>query len=209
MNFQQVEQGNGNLVQMFGTFTEIGGLQYTPQQKAKAVCKIRDDAGVIHNVHIYQGNGQLPQPAQSNQRCQFNLSTFQGTYKNKPYTGYSGFWQGDVQVNQSTPQQPPQTPSQAPQSTNSTKDVDWDAKDLRNARMNGVNNATALICLLAEMARDSNIASTENIKKVASEYVDYIYNGLKKQGGQPNPEYLGEGGTATQTQAEQEDDIPF
>lgn len=106
MNFQQVEQGNGNLVQMFGTFTEIGGLQYTPQQKAKAICKIRDDTGAEHNVHIYQGKGQLPSLQQFSQRCQFNISTFQGTYKNKPYTGYSGFWDSSVQVNQ---QQPPQT----------------------------------------------------------------------------------------------------
>lgn len=116
MNFQQVEQGNGKLVQMFGVFTEIGGLQYTPQQKAKAICKIRDDTGVEHKVHIYQGRGQLPSPEQFNQRCQFNLSTFQGTYEGKPYTGYSGFWQQDQQ--QSLPpkkaQQPPQQAAQQP-----------------------------------------------------------------------------------------------
>lgn len=109
MNFQAVEQANGNLVTMFGILTQVGGVQYTPQQKAKSVCKIRDDNGVEHTVHIYQGKGQLPNPQQLNQRCQFNLSTFQGSYKNKPYTGYSGFWDSQTQVNQG--QQAPQQPN--------------------------------------------------------------------------------------------------
>lgn len=127
MNFQQVEQGNGKLVQMFGVFTEIGGLQYTPQQKAKAICKIRDDTGVEHNVHIYQGKGQLPSPEQFNQRCQFNLSTFQGTYQNKPYTGYSGFWQQP----QGQSHKPQQGSQNVPQSPNGLKD-DREGKLVRN-----------------------------------------------------------------------------
>lgn len=113
MNFQSVEAGQGNKVNMFGTFVEIGGVQYTPQQKAKAICKIADDTGVSHNVHIYQGTGQLPQPVNLQQRHSFSLSVFQGTSQRGAYTGYSGFWQDKVQVNQqSTPPQPPQAPSQ-------------------------------------------------------------------------------------------------
>ncbi len=115
MNFAQVEQGNGNKVQMFGILTEIGGLQYTPKQAAKAVCKIRDDAGVEHKVHIYQGTGQLPTPQQFNQRCQFTLSTFQGNYQGKLYTGYSGFWNASAQTGQQPTPQGQNVPPQAPQ----------------------------------------------------------------------------------------------
>ena len=143
MNFQAVEQANGNKVTIFGTFTEIGGVQYTSQQKAKAICKVRDTTGVEHKVHIYQGTGQLPAPENLNQRHQFTLSTFQGTYENNPYTGYSGFWNNKARVNQNTPQNSPQSPKPQQQ-------PDLDAKDLRTARMNALTNSTKLICLIAE-----------------------------------------------------------
>lgn len=114
MNFQAVEQANGSSITMFGIFIEVGGVQYTQNQKAKSVCKIRDDTGVEHKAHLYQGTGQLPTPAQLNQRCQFSLSTFQGSYQGKPYTGYSGFWNSQAQVGQqNAPQAPPQ-PAPAP-----------------------------------------------------------------------------------------------
>lgn len=118
MDFNAVESGRGNKVTMFGVFMEIGGIQYTPQQKAKSICKIADDNGVSHNVHIYQGTGQLPQPAQLQQRHSFSLSTFEGNYQGKPYTGYSGFWQGDAQTRQQAPPQSPQAPQQPRQATN-------------------------------------------------------------------------------------------
>lgn len=115
MGFNEVRNANGNLTATIGTFTDVGGLQYTPQRKAKAICKIRDDAGEEHNVHIYQGKGQLPGPEQCNQRCQFNLSTFQGTYQNKSYTGYSGFWNSQGQASQAPQQNTQQAPQNPPQ----------------------------------------------------------------------------------------------
>jgi len=129
MNFQTVEANNGNLVDMFGTFMEIGGVQYTQNQKPKAICKIADDNGVSHKVHLHQGNGELPQPAQLQQRHSFSISTFQGNYQGKPYTGYSGFWNNQAKVNQrsqQTPPQPPQAPQQTAQDTKA-KEPDWDA----------------------------------------------------------------------------------
>jgi len=177
MNFQAVESGRGNKVTMFGVFMEIGGVQYTPQQKAKSICKIADDNGVSHNVHIYQGTGQLPQPAQLQQRHSFSLSTFEGNYQGKPYTGYSGFWQDNAQTRQQAPPQAPQAPQQPAGATNAPKEVDWDAKDLRNARMNGLNNATAMITVLAEILKDANMLDKKAIEDAASYFVDYIYNG--------------------------------
>lgn len=135
MNFQAVEQANGKQVTIFGTFIEIGGAQYTHNQKAKVLCKIRDTVGTIRKIHIYQGTGQLPQPENLNQRHQFTLSTFQGSYQGKPYTGYSGFWNSSAQVNQNTPQSNPQAPQNVRQATNyqqpapqqGKKEPNWDA----------------------------------------------------------------------------------
>lgn len=181
MNFQAVEQANGNNVTIFGTFTEIGGVQYTPQSKAKAICKIRDTTGVAHNVHIYQGKGQLPTPEQLNQRHQFSLSTFQGSYRNKPYTGYSGFWQPQAQVNQPAPQQGQQPAPQPSQSTNDNEMV--------RIRSMAVEYAKDLVCA-KNMQR-------QLLPDMADEFTAYIMTGkwvskLASQGGQPNPDWVGD-----------------
>lgn len=134
-NFSAVDANNGNLVDMFGTFMEIGGVHFSDNQKAKTVCKIADDNGVSHKVHLYQGKGQLPTPAQLQQRHSFSISTFQGTFQGTPYTGYSGFWNNKAQVNQQSqpatqqstaPPQPQQGTQQARQPVK-PKEPDWDA----------------------------------------------------------------------------------
>ena len=92
---------------------------------------------------------------------------------------------GKIQSQQQTaPPNAPQAPQNALQSTNNKKDVDWDAKDLRMARMNALTNATKLVCLIAE----SNKEYTDNpaddptlltlIEKSAEVLVNYIYKGL-------------------------------
>ncbi len=75
------------------------------------------------------------------------------------------------------PQNTQQGPQQPAQDAKEEKEVDWDAKDLRNARMNGLNNATALTVLLAEMLKRE--FSSNDVKNMAAEFVDYIYNGIK------------------------------
>ncbi len=132
MNFQTVEQANGNKVSMLGTLTEVGGVTFTTNQKEKCLCKIRDDVGVLHNVHIHKGNGQLPMPAQLNQRLAFTLSTFQGSHDNKPYTGYSGFWNDKASVAQPSQPAPQQALPQPHQSKKS--EPDWDAIALGKVR---------------------------------------------------------------------------
>ena len=177
MNFQTIEQANGNSVMMFGVFTEIGGISYTQNQKAKSVCKITDDMGVMHSVHIYQGKGQLPGPQQAGLRYQFNLSTYQGSYQSKAYVGYSGFWNSQAQV--APPQNAPQATPQVARSATTPKDVDWDAKDLRMARMNALTNSTKLVCLMLE-AGETKPPDVALIAKTAELIVNYIYNGLQK-----------------------------
>ena len=69
----------------------------------------------------------------------------------------------------------PASPPAAPSVDKDTKPVDWDAKDKRNARMNGINNATALVVAIAEYQQTQ--PDIENIKAAAEQIVDYIYNG--------------------------------
>lgn len=88
---------------------------------------------------------------------------------------------------QDAPQGGQQGRSQPAQSKGEAKDdsnVDWDAKDLRMARMNALTNSTRLICLIAEANKDYMDKPTEDptllhlIRKSAEVLVIYIYNGL-------------------------------
>lgn len=122
---------------------------------------------------------------------------------------YNYFKKYNPQYQQGQQQNAPQAPSRVAGTSNASKDVDWDAKDLRMARMSGLSNATKLMCILAEMVRQE--ISSDIIKKCAAEYVDYIYNGIKRKSeqptaerGQPNPNYVGNNPPPTG-----DDDIPF
>ena len=115
MNFAAVKQANGENVTMFGTFSEIGGVAYTQNQKPYCKCQIIDDAGEKHLVRLYNQNA--PMPTLVNMRQQFTISSYQGTtQQGQPYTGFSGFWDDRAQVNQAAPQTAPQAPYSAPQS---------------------------------------------------------------------------------------------
>jgi hypothetical protein len=61
------------------------------------------------------------------------------------------------------------------------KEVDWDAKDLRSAKMNALNNATALIDILAKSDPEGTKAKLKEInpidltKDIATQLVKFIY----------------------------------
>ena len=180
MNFQQVQQANGQNVTMFGAITEFKGEGINPNSgKPFKKVTIVDANNEKHTVTL---RGTLPDLSIQGQRTQFDISTYSGNYQGQPYTGYSGFWKSTAQVNQqpqpTAPQQAQQGPSQPAQKPNDTQKVDWDAKDLRNARMNSLNNATLFITKLAEVTQNATWLSREQISKVANSFVDYIYNGL-------------------------------
>ncbi len=129
MNFQAVLQAKGNNVTMFGTFNEIGGIALTQNQKQVSKCKITDDNSEKHTVNIY---GTMPLPTMLNMRAQFSLSSYEGTtQQGQAYTGYSGFWNDRVNVQQQgqpTQQQAPQSSPQRPQQPAQGKNKpDWDA----------------------------------------------------------------------------------
>lgn len=195
MNFQAIEQANGEQVMMTGNFIEIGGTQFTPNQKAKAICKIRDTVGTSHNVHIYKGKGELPTQLNLGLTYQFNLSSFQGNYKGKPYTGYSGFW--NDQTGQNTPQDTPTSPQQPAQATNppqrQSNAPTWKALDREHVEKD-------VICaLLASRKRPE-----PNEVKV---WVDYIMDGVhpdSKPQDRTNPDYVGDDPPRTD-----EEGVPF
>lgn len=81
---------------------------------------------------------------------------------------------------QAIPQGTPQGTQQATGAANTKEDVDWDAKDLRMARMSGLNNATRLVCLIAEASKDIQ-PDPKFVMATAEIFVRYIYNGLSKQ----------------------------
>lgn len=100
-----------------------------------------------------------------------------GTYNKftTPKALYGGPYQApSAQGQQYAPQNAQQGPQQPAQRPNGTKGVDWDAKDLRNARMNGLNNATALVCLMGDLTEE---ASIEMCERIANRFVAYIYKG--------------------------------
>lgn len=117
------------------------------------------------------------------------------------------------------PQPAPQAASGGQQATKDEgvdkKGVDWDAKDLRMARMCGLKNATALVCLLAEMTQNDASLNIDHIKGVAADFVDYIYNGVKLD--DTRPDWMGPDpkplpaldNSAESLRDQEEDDIPF
>jgi hypothetical protein len=128
MNFQRVEAANGQLETMKGLLVEVGGVTLNSKQKQQCKCKVQDEAGVKHNVTFHAGNKGCPNPNDLNQWGIMSLSTFQGNYQGKPYTGYSGFWNG---VAAGQPQTTPQTATAAAPPQQPKKEPDWDAKDMR------------------------------------------------------------------------------
>lgn len=192
MNFQAVDQANSKNVAIWATLSTWDGIAFTPNQAKYLSCKLIDDNGDGHKCRIYEGKGSLPGQEHLNKRLEFSLSCYQGkTSQGQPYTGYSGFWNSNAQV---APQNAQQAPQQPAQSTNhqqpapqGKKEPDWDAKDLRMARMNALTNTTKLICLIAEAHKDIDITGKDRVGLVnlvtqtADIILHYIYNGLTKK----------------------------
>ena len=116
MNFQAVDQANGENVMMWATLDTWDSIAFTPNQAKYLACKLIDDDGVGYKCRIYEGKGSLPGKENEKQRLEFNLSCYKGTTsKGRSYTGYSGFWshgattsapQGGFQASQNHPQSP-------------------------------------------------------------------------------------------------------
>lgn len=215
MNFQTVDESPQNQnITMFAALISWEGISFSANQKKYLTCKLQDDDGVKHTCRIYEGKDQIPDESRLGQRLEFSISWYSGTSQRGKYTGYSGFWNSNAQVNQPTPpqgpggpeppplrrQQAPQQPAQATRTPlvnweTKAPQVDWDAKDLRIARMNALTNATAIFTLmkdvLSNLGNQSPDGVAQAVQNTAELYIKYIYEGP------PKPE------------APTESDIPF
>lgn len=116
MNFNAVDQANGKNIKIWATLFVWEGISFTTNQAKYLSCKLRDDDGVEHKCRIYEGKGSLPGSEHLEERMEFSIGSYQGTYQGSQYTGYSGFWSHGATT--SAPQDSPSTPQNAPQSTN-------------------------------------------------------------------------------------------
>lgn len=208
MNFQAVNQGNGGLVVMNGTIAELGVQKLNKKGNPYMSVKIADTTGEKHSVTIQAGKTGLPNASMLGKLCVFALSTYQG----QNGIAYSGFCNGLAVQNPVNPtqQQYQQTmqqrlkPQAAPQPAVQTDKaiVDWEAKDMRMARMNALTNATSLVTTLAEIMNKPEECTPASVKMIALAYVDFIYNTAKKPADMTTAELL-------DTPASVDDDIPF
>jgi hypothetical protein len=74
----------------------------------------------------------------------------------------------------------PQT-QQQPVSQTDKAIVDWEAKDLRMARMNALTNATSLVTTLAELMGKPEECTPASVKIIAMAFVDFVYGKAPKK----------------------------
>lgn len=74
----------------------------------------------------------------------------------------------------------PQT-QQQPVSQTDKAIVDWEAKDLRMARMNALTNATSLVTTLAELMNKPEECTPASVKIIAMAFVDFVYGKAPKK----------------------------
>lgn len=207
MNFQAVNQGNGGLVVMNGTIAELGVQKLNKKGNPYMSVKIADTTGEKHSVTIQAGKTGLPNASMLGKLCVFALSTYQG----QNGIAYSGFCNGLAVQNPVNPTQQqyqqtmqqrlkPQTQQPVPQTDKAI--VDWEAKDMRMARMCALNNATLFVTTFAELLGKPEECTPAAIKAVFSTFVDLIYgNPAKKPADMTTAELL-----ATPAEV---DDLPF
>jgi len=127
---QKAENGYAATMPMFGIITEFKGEGLSSSNKPWKKVVVRDDANELHNVTL---RGTLPGPQVIGQRCQFDMSSYNGDANGQPYIGYSGFWKhGPVaQQGQQAPQQPRPAPNAPPRQPQAPPTSDGNASICR------------------------------------------------------------------------------
>lgn len=202
MNFQQALQIKGQkdnkgydlkvtMLARFGANMEFGQTQ---TQKPKCSVKLTDANNETHKVYLY---GTLPTPAMCTQRAEFLISAFDGQGQQGSYVGYSGFWNSRATVAQDSQPSSQQT-SQSTSRQETTKPVDWDAKELREHRGYALHDACTILIALAELNQTAQGMSSELAMEMAELFVKYRYNGLPNPANQQtqlsgeNPDWVGD-----------------
>lgn len=178
MNFQAITNANGQSLQIFATILEVGNSKLSREQKPYQPATLVDDNNEKHQVTIFQGDGRLLDNTCLGKRMAFSLSTYQG----QRGLAYSGFWNDKATQGQSqAPQRPQQAPQQPAQRPNAPKEVDWDAKELREKRGYAIRDAVLVQTTLATISNNiASYISKDLILDLAEEFVEYVYHGITK-----------------------------
>lgn len=192
MNFNLVRQAEGKMdgkyqakITMYGVPNPIGAVQYNPKTgKPFQQVTITDDAGETNKVKILGGKMG---DACIDRRLVFDIAP--NPFEGKMY--YQGFWNDRVAV---APAKVGVKASGSPQGAKSpavqgqtTPQPDWDAKDLRIARMCALNNAVEKQVIMADISKDLNKVTSLKVIETAEEMLEWIYlpkeTELEKQAG--------------------------
>ena len=173
MNFQAIEQANGNDVTINAIATALGNTEYTKQKGTPFMkCKLTDANGITKDVTIWQGKGHPIPGSMQGQTLSFNLNC----KVSGQYTNYGGFWNASAQVQPIAPPQAAQGSQQAAGTPNARNKADgqpdWDAIAEGKVRH-------GIVCAYIQGGRDPEIESV----KYWTYFVMYGY----EQPQQPQP----------------------
>ena len=184
MNLQHAKNNPGTFQQMRATATKFDVKQgdFGPY----ALGTLKDELGDEEKVLFAVKKGETLVDA----CCAMELGIWAIRYdantgKFKAY--YNGSVAKQLQNGQQAPSQPAQSTNYQQPTPQGKKEPDWDAKDLRMARMNSLTNSTKLICLIAEAHKDIDVMGKDReglvnlVTQTADIILHYIYNGLTKK----------------------------
>jgi hypothetical protein len=201
MNFSMVRQALGQMdgqyqlkIAMFGVVVppQIGEIEYNKKTgKPYQQVKIQDDTGETNKVKILGGKMTIDLIGK---RLAFDIapSPYQPDPSRPPIMYYTGFWNDRATVPSTKPPEITPVASQAaskPLAFNPNRpslgihttaqqspQVDWDAKDLRNAKLGALKAAVALQVAMAEIDKNLTRLTPHYIKGEADGYVAWIYD---------------------------------
>lgn len=172
MNIAQLKQLQAvdGWVDFSGQITEVKEMKVrTKKNRMMTKVKLKDETDEI-GAWIYSDLQQIT----PNQLIIANGMLKE--YEHRRYIDYA-----TVKTTQPAPQNTQQDTPQPTGQANGKKDVDWDAKELREKRGYAIRDAVLVKTTLASVS--NNIAthlSESSIFELAEKFVEYVYNGIDK-----------------------------
>jgi hypothetical protein len=173
MNWQDCRNAPGKWKPIEGTATkfDLRDGQYGPYALGTVRDSTGEDAKVLFsskdNAEDPKDNKPLPDAG-----CLNRPAVWVGLYdaNKQQYRVLFNYYTG--------PERPPH-PNATPEPVHVPvqKEVDWDAKELREKRGYAIRDAALLVTTLAEVSQNANGCSPELVQEIAEMFVTYVYNG--------------------------------
>lgn len=184
MNLQHAKNNPGKFHEMRATATRFDVK--TGKFGTYALGAIKDELGNEEDVLFAVKKGDtLVDAATAKQLCLWAVRYDANDGNYKAY--FNSTVAKQLQDTSQNPPQPAQATNHQQPAPQGKKEPDWEAKDLRMARMNSLTNSTKLICLMAEANKDIDITGKDReglvnlVTQTADILLHYIYNGLAKK----------------------------